>query len=103
MRRFFKATDGHVTVFRASDTRDYKSAFFTSTEVDGRWVRQGPISFSGNPIVGVKISIQHPAVEIVQSEYETLIAGKNTRVQATGGDPRHATSPQHSWVSNAAL
>lgn len=103
-KRFYKSTDGHITVFRATAERRYQSAFFSSTQIDGgRWVRFGPIGFSATGTSGAAVSNQHAAEEIVQSEYETLVARKNSRLKAEGRDPAGNASPQNSWVSNAAL
>lgn len=89
-KRFFKATDGEFTVFRASATMHYRSAI-----VRGK----GSISFS-SASGGYGSS---PVEEITKSEYETLVARKNTRLKSEGKDPGRYTTPRHSWVRNAAL
>jgi hypothetical protein len=93
--RYFKATDGVITVFRASATRVYASAWFTTE--GNRPI--GDIGFSGKPLPLGK----YPAVEITKAEYEALQAAKLERVKAAGENPKWATSPQSSWVRNAAL
>ena len=85
--RYFKATDGKITVFRASKTRVYRSARI-----------HGVISFStgGNPSPG-----WHPAVEIDQAEYVRLNSIKTKRIAAAAG--QRFAGPQDSWVENADL
>jgi hypothetical protein len=102
MRRFFKATDGYITVFRASAMRFYHSANFSSDQqvAGGPMVLLESISFSQYDHVP---GHTYPAEEIVQSEYDTLVARKNSRVKAHGGRHSDGASPQDSWVSNAAL
>lgn len=104
-KRYFRSTDGHITVFRATASKAYQSAFFASTQDDNaRWVRSGPIGFSATSATeGAHLRGHHPAEEIVQSEYEALVAHKNTRLKARGLHPARYNSPQESWVSNAAL
>jgi hypothetical protein len=89
-KRYFKATDGDITVFRASDTKVYQSASKTN------W----GISFSGKP-AGLGAM---PAVEITKVEYTALVALKQARIKASNGG-RHddGGSPSDSWVSNEAL
>ena len=91
MRRFFKATDGSPTVFRASNTRDYRSASFSTRE-------NGDVSISFSAGDG-----SYPVEEIVRSEYETLVARKNSRIKANGGHHGDGASPRDSWVRKAAL
>jgi hypothetical protein len=93
--RYFKATDGQITVFRASATRAYASAWFTTE--GNRPI--GDIGFSGKPLPLGK----YPAVEITKAEYEALQAAKVERVKAAGENLKWATSPQSSWVRNADL
>lgn len=101
MRRFFKATDGDITVFRASATKFYHSANFSSDQqvAGGPMMLLERISFSQYDHVP---GHTYPAEEIVQSEYATLVARKNSRIKAHG-DNREGASPQESWVRNAAL
>lgn len=102
-KRYYKATDGYITVFRATEERAYKSAHFSGDQKvpGGPWVSVSAISFSAAP--PAKSMFSHATEEITQSEYETLQARKVTRIKAGGADPRNHTSPQASWVSNAAL
>jgi hypothetical protein len=88
-KRFFKATDGDVTVFRASDTKVYQSA------TKDRWT----ISFSSKP-AGLGAM---PAVEITKAEYTALVALKQARVQASGGRHSDGGAPGDSWVANDAI
>jgi hypothetical protein len=92
--RYFSATDGTFTVFRATATRTYAAADWL--------VRDGSypycIGFKGRAGQGTK-----PAQEITKSEYEALTARKVTRIKAHGGDPRRFNSPQDSWVRNGGI
>jgi hypothetical protein len=99
--RYYKATDGHVTVFRGSAERVYHSAAFRSACTDGEhWTCGYGISFSAKPTQGPG---RYPCEEIVQSEYEALSARKILRLKAAGRDLRGSLSPQDSWVANAAF
>lgn len=92
-KRYFKATDGKVTVFRSSEERVYRAASF-KTKPDGRIFGIGFSSGSGS----------YETVEITQAEYESLVARKMARVRASGATARGAgSSPQDSWISNASL
>jgi hypothetical protein len=91
-KRYFSATDGDVTVFRASATRVYQSALK---------LRHG-ISFSATPahlMLGAM-----PAKEITKAQYTALVALKQARVRASGGG-RHQDggAPSDSWVANDAI
>jgi hypothetical protein len=85
--RYFKATDGWTTVFRATATRAYQSATMH------RW----GISFSAKP-AGLD---DMATVEITKSEYEALQAAKVEQIKAHGRDPARYTSPQDSWIRNS--
>lgn len=97
--RYFKSSNGTVTVFRASATRSYTFAGWISTK-DGCGVT-GDIGFS-NALRGARYTSAN-AVEITKAEYEALQAAKRSRVAAAGGAPEWATSPQNSWVRNSDL
>jgi len=87
-KRFFKATDGKITTFRASATRVYHSANINCA------------SFSGahaSPILGTV-----PAVEITEAEFAILNAAKHRRLYAQP-NYRGFTKPSDSWVANEAL
>lgn len=106
MKRFYKATDGRITVYRATE-RTYASVSFTSIHLPtstytpaGWYVGTGGISFSAKHAVE---GYRHAVEEIVQSEYETLIALRNTWLQSRGIDPKDRTSPQSSWLPNAMI
>jgi hypothetical protein len=89
-KRYFKATDGKTTFFRASDTRVYASAQKTT----------GSVSFSAGPPGFGWV----PAVEITKAEYEALVALKNARLEAVYGEGGSRYSPPYfSWVCNSQL
>lgn len=90
-KRYFSATDGKITVFRASDSRVYQSA------TKSGW----GISFSAKPAALGAM----PAVEITKAEYNALVALKQARVRAgnVGGHHADGGAPSDSWVSNEAL
>jgi hypothetical protein len=103
-KRYFKATDGFITVFRASATKFYHSANFTSDQQ----VAGGPFVLTSDDIGFSKYDapagskLVHPAEEIVESQYLTLVARKNERLRATGR-PLTTCTPRDSWVSNKAV
>lgn len=94
-RRYFKATDGTVTIFRASDARVYESA----------WVQLYPtgavhlMGFSARPARVGELVVE----EIVKSDYDTLVARKNSRLKAIGARDDAFGEPRNSWVNNEAL
>ena len=96
--RYYKATDGVLTVFRAT-TRVYASAWFTTETGQGGLplLRRSPgIGFSPHAL-GTRGG-NYPAVEITEAEYDTLVAAKIERVKNEGRDPKYFTSLQDSWV-----
>jgi hypothetical protein len=110
--RYFKATDGTFTVFRATASRVYASAWMVidrSTEraANDTWVPVGephPVNmgFSAKPSAAL------PAVEITKAEYSALVARKVARTDAEkAANPAlwrgYGHSPRDSWVSNEAL
>jgi hypothetical protein len=101
--RYYKATDGLLTVFRASK-RVYASAWFTTEIGQGGlpFVRRSPgIGFSMHA-PGARGG-NYPTEEITEAEYAALVAAKVERVKNEGRDPKYFTSPQDSWVHNRAL
>lgn len=101
--RYFKATDGERTYFRASSTRVYLSLGFD---------RGGSPTFSANP---PSKTHPHAVVEIDKVEYNNLVKLKMERVERRnrsfvalgkvagkdfypGGD-----SPSDSWIRNIDL
>ena len=101
--RYYKATDGMLTVFRAT-TRVCASAWFTTeTGQSGLpFLRRSPgIGFSthGPATRGGN----YPTVEITEAEYAALVAAKVARVKNEGRDPKYFTSLQDSWVLNRTL
>src|SRR5690242_11559387 len=97
-KRYFKSTDGRVTVFRASDTRDYQSAAFVSVVDDAGTGRiKGYIQFSGasaDSFLG-----GWPATGIDKAEYERLIAIKRRRTAGSA----YSNAPRDSWIANREL
>jgi len=89
MNKYFSATDGTITVFRASATRTYQSALK---------LRNG-ISFSATPAKLMEGAM--PAVEITKGEYDALVALKVERLKASG--TKGYTKPGDSWVKNTSL
>lgn len=84
--RYFKATDGTKTVFRASPTKEYQFA-----NMDGQFTALPP-----------RKPGYFLAVEITKAEYDALVAAKMERLKASGRNLRFIT-PSNSWVSNASL
>ena len=89
--RYFKATNGRFTVFRASPTRAYTMATIRS---NAEQVIDFSLSYSG---VG-----DCPAVEITKAEYDALNAAKAARFERLGL-PLKYVAPRDSWVSNAEI
>jgi hypothetical protein len=101
--RYYKATDGLLTVFRAT-TRVYASAWFTTETGQGRppFLRRSPgIGFSTHAPGGR--GGNYPAVEITEAEYAALVAAKIERAKNEGRDPKYFASLQENWVHNRAL
>ena len=101
--RYYKATDGVLTVFRAT-ARVCASAWFTTETGQGGLplLRRSPgIGFSPHAL-GARGG-NYPAVEITEAEYDTLVAAKIERVKNEGRDPKYFASLQDSWVHNRAL
>lgn len=89
--RYFKGTDGIITVFRASGTKVYHSVT-TKARHGGQ-----SISFSG----AMPFADRHPVHEITKAEYDALQTIKAHEAQ--GRRPNRSTGPQDSWVTNAVL
>jgi len=90
MTKFYQATDGKITVFRATASgRAYQSALK---------LRNG-VSFSATPANLMEGAM--PAVEITKGEYDALVALKAERLRASG--TKGYTKPSDSWVFNASL
>jgi len=91
MTKFYKATDGKITAFRATASgRAYQSAQLTG---------KGGIGFRSAKALP---PATFPAVEITKAEYDALQAAKVERLKAEGKRGSY-TSPQDSWVRNASL
>lgn len=95
MIRYFKASDGNVTVFRQSGSRLYRSALI-------RWhsgkQQCNAISFSAalaDPQCG-----RVAAAEIDKAEFDRLRAIKAARLASRG---QQFSSPQDSWVLNSEI
>ena len=105
-KRYFKATNGRFTVFRASPSRAYTSA--TIEERAGGYPHFS-FSWSGNGNIR--------ATEIDAAEYRKLLAAKTARLTALAAErvaanPDHAdfyaragygTAPSDSWIDNVSL
>ncbi len=88
-KRYFKSTDGTVTIFRATtNPNGFAYGLFNG----------GGYGFSNTLRVGAR-----PAVEITEAEYASLTHAKHRRWYAEGSFHRGATGPQSSWVRNADL
>jgi hypothetical protein len=97
--RYFKATNGRFTVFRASPTRVYLSAWIQS---DAKRVTD-----FGFSMLSAKGRV--PAEEMTKDEYEALVKRKTARIEArkaeivaSGGQISRSfgSSPSDSWVAN---
>lgn len=87
--RYFKGSDGKITVFRGS-TRMFRAV--STTDPAGRH----SISFAGTLGPG-----RFPVEEISKAEYQKLVRAKLARVSAL--DVRGSgSSPQDSWITNEA-
>lgn len=91
MQNYFKATDGQVTIFRATG-RVYKFGYISTNTV----------GFS-NVKGAVKEYRYYPAISITKSEYDALQAARVERVKCAGLDPTQHVSPRDSWVLNASI
>ena len=112
--RYFKATDGTFTVFRASSSRVYKSAWMRidrarERNAEGVWAPVGEphpvnLGFSARPPYAAARGIPgapgaYPAEEITKAEHQALVAAKNARAVADP-DACEPSSPRDSWVRN---
>jgi hypothetical protein len=88
--RYFKATNGRFTIFRASASRVYGSAWIQCSAD-----RVTVSGFSMKP-AGV---YPLPAIEIDRPEYERLNSLKASRIVLQGGNPKWA-APSDSWVKH---
>lgn len=88
MTTYYKATDGVITVFRATERRTYKSVF----------IRR---HVGASRTVGIGFSTKDdgfPVVEIDRDEYQRLAAIRDKRLLG-GKTPR----AQDAWVRNDEL
>lgn len=114
-KRYFKATDGKFTIFRASESRAYRYGWMTIDQPhrrapDGYYKRDGEaipldVSFTNTKRLGAC-----PAIEIGKHEYQVLVAIKTARVEAWREERRAegqtmfgSISPSDSWVRNDEL
>lgn len=88
MQNYFKATDGEITIFRATG-RVYKYGY----------IGEDTIGFS-NVQGAAKRYRYFPAISITKSEYDALQAARVERLKCAGLDPTRHTSPRDSWVLN---
>lgn len=86
--RYFKATDGVRTYFRASPTRVYRS-MSTGQGYNRR-----------DTVLHMHDRGMFPAVEITRAEYNALMALKRIR---TAGRTYHSSAPSDSWVENSEI
>jgi hypothetical protein len=91
--RYYKATEGTVTVFRGTNSRVYLGAWIHV--VSGP--RANGYGFSMKRGAG-----QLAAVEITKTEYNALNDVKQARILAAGGSLKYV-APCDSWVRNADL
>jgi hypothetical protein len=96
--RYFKATDGRVTVFRQASRQVYRWVHFRTEDLTRGPAPVGEITWSIARRDGA-----HPAEEIGPTEHTTLAVLKARRLHADYGDAGDARSPQNSWVRNADL
>jgi hypothetical protein len=119
-KRYFKATNGTYTVFRASESKTYRFGWMKLGQVmrraaDGDWEYYGEVipldlGFT-NPFTTPKgVSGPFPAIEIGKGEYMALVTIKTKRIQAWRAEREAAgqthfssTSPGDSWVRNDEL
>ena len=90
--RYFKATNGRFTIFRASASRVYGSA----------WIQcdANRVTVAGFSMKAASASVYPiPAIEIDRAEYDRLNARKAERIVLQGGNPKWA-APSDSWVRN---
>lgn len=121
-KRYFKATNGEYTIFRASESRTYRYGWInlsqrTRRSADGKtWEKYGEVipldlGFT-NPTTVPKSATTGPlpAVEIGKGEYMALVAIKTARINAWAEERRAqgqtvfgGTAPGDSWVRNDEL
>jgi hypothetical protein len=107
--RYFKASDGTFTVFRASASRVYRGAWMRvdrarQRNAEGVWA---PVGEPFPVIMGFSAKLGGPsgmlaAIEITKAEHQALVAAKNARAVADP-DACAPDSPRDSWVRNEAL
>lgn len=85
--RYYSASNGEITVFRASVSRVYHSVEF----------RRFGWTFRSNP---AHIPKSYPAIEISRAQYEILHIAKNTSLREVGKNPRDYATPAESFVPN---
>lgn len=97
-KRYYKATDGQITVYRATESREYHSA---QIRKEDRY-----FGFSALP---ASPAHPYPAVEIDKAEYQSLVAQKVARIEARKAEMIAAGqrvysgfggAPGDSWVAN---
>jgi hypothetical protein len=93
--RYFKASDGVFTVFRATASRTYTSARIATNAGSPQTPRVVSIGFSSKPAVA---GFDYPVLEITKAEYEALAARKTERLKASGAPARLGGSPNQAWV-----
>ena len=120
-KRYFKATNGTYTIFRASESKAYRYGWIkfdqrTRRSADGKtWEKYGEvvpldIGFT-NPFTAPKgASGPFPAHEIGKHEYQVLVQIKGVRCEAWREELRAkgqtmfgSVGPSDSWVRNDEL
>ncbi len=97
---FFKATDGKITIFRATGRPNgFAFGYFTTgTDSRGEPEPAGTIGFSNTPG-----SDRHTAIPLQRAEHARLVALKAERVKADYGDKGYHNGPQDCWIRNSQL
>jgi hypothetical protein len=101
--RYFKATDGQVTVFRQANAGKTGAGYF-------RWAhfRTDDLTHGPAPVGEISWSIgwregAWPAEEIDAAAYKTLAVLKARRIRRDYGEHANVASRLTSWVRNAEL
>ena len=121
-KRYFKATNGTFTIFRASESKTYRFAWMKLGQVSrrtasGDWERYGemiPLDMGftnpANPRRPHDAIGPFPAIEIGKGEYAALVVIKTKRIEAWRAELRAkgqtmfgSVSPSDSWVHNDEL
>jgi hypothetical protein len=118
-RRYFRATNGTYTVFRASESKTYRYAWIRldqrSRRGEGGWEKYGEavpldMGFTNPTTVPKGACGPLPTTEIGKGEYMALVSLKTQRIEAwreelkaKGETMWGSVSPSDSWVRNDEL